>query len=289
MHKIVHIECLYPLIYENTLIDNLAICVIIKGGYFIIIIHLSRGANTMVIDRSYKISAFGSFADIVPDTDTMMFFLESFKEYGLVPSIFQELQIMPPATQPVAVQRVALLSRDSKKQVSISSNRIDFEVKAQDDIKLSSDQLTIINQEIEHCFQVIFEKFNKKATRLALNTESFVVNLNDAEVNQFMSKYTNPISLYNARPLDEWNTRLMVRKESAISGINETFNIITILAKANMQKQVGGEIRQSVGFTVNTDINTIAENAVPRFTYTSIKEFIEIVGSWWDTIISEMG
>ena len=28
----------------------------------------------MVIDRSYKISAFGSFLDIVPDTDTMMFF-----------------------------------------------------------------------------------------------------------------------------------------------------------------------------------------------------------------------
>ena len=81
----------------------------------------------------------------------------------------------------------------------------------------------------------------------------------------------------------------MVRKESAISGINEMFNIITILAKANMQKQVGGEIQQSVGFTVNTDINTIAENAVPRFTYTSIKEFIEIAGRWWDTIISEIG
>lgn len=68
-----HIKYLYPLIYENTLIDNLAICVIIKGGYFIIVIHLSRGVNTMVIDRSYKISAFGSFTDIVPDTDTIVF------------------------------------------------------------------------------------------------------------------------------------------------------------------------------------------------------------------------
>ena len=271
------------------MIDNLTICVIIKGGKCIILIHLSRGVNTMVIDRSYKISAFGSFLDIVPDTDTMMFFLESFKEYGLVPSIFQELQITPPSTQPVAVQRDALLSSDNKKQISISSNRIDFEVKAQDDIKLSPDQLMIINQEIEHCFQVIFEKFNKKSTRLALNTESFIVNLDDSEVNQFMSKYTNPISLYNTRPLDEWNTRLMVREEAPISGINETFNIITILAKANMQKQVEGEVRQSVGFTVNTDINTVAENAVPRFTYASIREFIGIVGSWWDTIISEMG
>lgn len=289
MHKTMHIKCLYPLIYEDTLIDNLAIYDIIKGGYFIIIIHLSRGVNTMVIDRSYKISAFGSFSDIVPDTDTMMFFLESFKEYGLIPSIFQELQITPPSTQPIAVQRVALLSRDSKKQVSISSNRIDFEVKAQDDIKLSSDQLVSINQEIEHCFQVIFEKFNKKASRLALNTESLVVNLTDTEVNQFMSKYTNPISLYNTTPLGEWNTRLMIRKESTISGINEMFNIITLLAKADIQKQVGGKVQQSVGFTVNTDINTVAENAVPRFTYISIKEFIEVVGSWWNTIISEMG
>lgn len=243
----------------------------------------------MVVDRSYKISAFGNFLDIVPDTDTMMFFLESFREYGLVPSIFQELQIMPTSPQPVAIQRIALLSRDSRKQVSISSNRIDFEIKVQDDIKLSPDELVIINKEVEYCFQVVFEKFNKKANRLALNTESFVVGLNEEEVDQFMSKYSNPISLYNEKPLDEWNTRLMVRKEQPISEMQETFNVITTLSKAHMQKKTGQDIKQFTGFAANVDINTIPENTVARFTFTSIVEFIRIAGNWWDTIITEMG
>lgn len=243
----------------------------------------------MVVDRSYKISAFGDYLDIVPDTDTMMFFLESFKEYGLVPSIFQEFRITPSSPQTIAIQRIALLSRDSRKQVTISSNRIDFEVKVQDDVKLSSDELVIINKEVEYCFQVVFEKFRKKAIRLALNTESFVVGLNGEEVNNFMSKYSNPISLYNDKPLDEWNTRLMVRKEQPILEKQETFNVITTLSKTYMQKQTDRDLKQFMGFMVNVDINTIPENTTARFTFTSIKEFIRIADNWWDTIIAEMG
>ena len=243
----------------------------------------------MVVDRSYKISAFGDYLDIVPDTDTMMFFLESFKEYGLVPSIFQEFRITPSSPQTIAIPRIALLSRDSRKQVTISSNRIDFEVKVQDDVKLSSDELVIINKEVEYCFQVVFEKFRKKAIRLALNTESFVVGLNGEEVNNFMSKYSNPISLYNDKPLDEWNTRLMVRKEQPILEKQETFNVITTLSKTYMQKQTDRDLKQFMGFMVNVDINTIPENTTARFTFTSIKEFIRIADNWWDTIIAEMG
>lgn len=243
----------------------------------------------MVVDRSYKISAFGDYLDIVPDTDTMMFFLESFKEYGLVPSIFQEFRITPSSPQTIAIQRIALLSRDSRKQVTISSNRIDFEVKVQDDVKLSSDELVIINKEVEYCFQVVFEKFRKKAIRLALNTESFVVGLNGEEVNKFMSKYSNPISLYNDKPLDEWNTRLMVRKEQPILEKQETFNVITTPSKTYMQKQTDRDLKQFMGFMVNVDINTIPENTTARFTFTSIKEFIRIADNWWDTIIAEMG
>ena len=66
----------------------------------------------------------------------MMIFLATFKDYGLVPSIFQEVQITPPANQPITNQRIALLSKDGSEQVSIFSNRIDYEIKAQNDIKL---------------------------------------------------------------------------------------------------------------------------------------------------------
>lgn len=253
------------------------------------IIHLSRGGSTMIVDRSYKLSAFGDFSDIVPDADIMMFFLEAFKDYGLVPSIFQEVQITPPANQPITNQRIALLSKDGSEQVSISSSRIDYEIKAQNDIKLAPEQLASVNLKIGNCFGAIFEKFNKKSTRLALNTENFVINLNAAEVNQFMLKYSNPISIYNGQPLGEWTTRLMIRKEAMLNGNNESFNIITILAKTGMQKQVDGKTEESTGFTVNVDINTIAENARSRFKKQDMIEFIKIADEWWNLILTEMG
>ena len=236
----------------------------------------------MVIDHSYKISSFGSFSDIVPNTETMLFFLQTFNKYGWLPSIFQEQSNR-------LSHRIALLSENEEEQVMILSNRIDFEIKAQDDIKLSPEKLAIIIPQIEDCFHAIFEKFNKKGTRLALNVTSYIVNLNDNEINHFMEQYSNPISIYNKAPLDEWSTRLMVRKEAPISQTNETFNIITSLIKTNLQKTINGITTESKGFSVDVDINTIAERSDDRFGSDHIKEFIAIANNWWNTIIAEMG
>ena len=79
----------------------------------------------MVIDHSYKISAFGDFSDIKPNAETMMYFFEKVKDYGLLPSVFQELQIKVDGAQPVTQQRIALLSSDSREKVSIPSVVVD--------------------------------------------------------------------------------------------------------------------------------------------------------------------
>ena len=74
-----------------------------------------------------------------------------------------------------------------------------------------------------------------------------------------------------------------------LNGNNESFNIITILAKTGMQKQVDGKTEESTGFTVNVDINTIAENARSRFKKQDMIEFIKIADEWWNLILTEMG
>lgn len=242
----------------------------------------------MVIDHSYKISTFGDFSDITPSAETMMFFFEKSKDYGLLPSVFQELQIKNGSNLPVTQQRIALISNDSSEKVSISSGRIDYEITAKCDMKLDPKYREELNKKICGVFAFIFEKFNKKSSRLALNTESFVINLGDEEITEFMSRYTNPISLYEA-PLDEWSTRLLVRKSKHILASEERFNIITNISKAALQKQVDGNVVHSTGFAVNVDINTVPENTIQRYGSNDLACFIDIAIGWWDQIIAEMG
>lgn len=242
----------------------------------------------MVVDHNYKISTFGDFSDIVADTETMLFFLEKFKTYGMVPSVFQEHQLNSGSGR-VPAQRVALLSNDGTEQISIASGRIDFEITAQTDEKLEPARLAQINEKICNAFEIIFNKFGKKSSRLALNTQSFVINLSNEEINTFMSQYKNPISLYSATPLDEWSTRLMVRKKEDILGKAETFNVITNLSKAALQKQVDGNVVHSTGFAVNVDINTVPENTIQRYNAEELAYFVKIANGWWNTIVAEMG
>lgn len=258
-------------------------------------ITITKGCMTMVVDRVYRISVFGNFDSIRATPDNMQFFLEAFKEDGLLPTVFQELQVSVPAgpansvPMPVPVQRIMLVTSDGSTKVSIGANRIDYDVIATTDIKLSVEQREVINQGIVKVFKAIFDKYGKNAVRLALNTESWIINLSPSEFAHFMSKYTNPISLYNGVSLDEWNTRLMVRKNASIGDNNESLNVITIIQKQIMNQTTSeGVVTKHDGLAIHADINTAAENTASRFTASHIEEFIDIVVKIWDQIIDEL-
>lgn len=233
----------------------------------------------MVIDHSYKISAFGDFTSIQPTPDNMLFFIQTFGNTGLVPSLFQEVQLTPGGVA-IPQQRVALVSSDNLIKISILTNRLDYEVTASSDKKLSVDDRNIINQSISDSFGLIFSHFNKNALRLAINAESYVSDLTDAQIVSFLQQYSNPLSLYNNTTLNEWNTRLMVRKVGAINDLPEMFNIITTINKAKLYKRVDGTQHESEGFSVLVDINTVAENGSYRFSAAHIIPFIETVSVW---------
>ena len=90
----------------------------------------------MIFDQSFRISAFGNFEDIRPTTDNMQYVLEEFSKKGFLPSIFQEMIIPGNNGQLSQQQRIALVSGDGRKQVSISSNRLDYDVKFSDEYSL---------------------------------------------------------------------------------------------------------------------------------------------------------
>lgn len=241
----------------------------------------------MVVDRSYKISAFGNFLDIIPSAENMSFFLNEFNKYGYVPSVFQELKL--DSSFQIPAQRIALVSQDNSEQVFIASERIDFQVIAQDDTRFTKEQVESLNEKAAQIISKIFEKFKKSANRLAINTESIITSLTDEQVSSFMSAYSNPISLYNEARMDEWSTRLMVKRSVDIGNCSEQVNVITMISKARFQKQNDSQLVVSDGFTVNTDINTVAENNIFRFESEDVASFCEKAKGLWDLIIQEVG
>ena len=241
----------------------------------------------MVIDQSYRISVFGDYSGIQPTPDNMLFFIKNFGKSGLVPSVFQEVQLTPGGGA-IQLQRVALVSSDNLTKISIMSNRIDYEITSSVDKRLSESDRNTINTKISDSFGLIFKHFNVNAYRLALNAESFVVDLNDSQIKEFLDKYSNPISLYNDTIMGEWNTRLMVRKTGVVNELTEVFNVITTISKAKLNKRVDNKDQEKDGFTILVDINTIGENSTYRFSNVHIVPFFQTISIWWDTIISEM-
>ena len=244
----------------------------------------------MVIDKTYKISAFGYFGDIIPTSENVMFFLEAFKQDGLIPSLIQEFNVTEviPGAKTVPNNRIALMSNDGQTQIIIGTNRIDYSFSIPNDQRIVQNELvSLVNQKIVHFYEVVFAKFKKSSTRLALNTESLLVNLSNEEIENLMLKYRNPISIYS-ESLVEWNTHLMIRKTSEVLK-DEVLNVITNISKAVINKAVNGETQLSDGFIIQTDINTLAENSNPRFDKDALIAFINESNFLWSLIITEIG
>ena len=248
-----------------------------------------KGDRKMIVDRSYKICAFGNFSSISATAESLLYYLEVFKKHGLVPSIYQELSMQNGAIQPFPVQRIALVSSDNKEKITIGLNRIDYEILASDDIKLSCEKMQEYHARIIDSFALILKAANLSASRLALNAEALAINLSQQELDSFLAQYTNPISLFEPQTMTEWSTRLVSKKSDLINGSSEDFNIIAIIQKTSLQKQVNGQLELSSGFSISIDINTVAENTLARFGSTQIEEFIKISTGWYNTILLEVG
>lgn len=243
----------------------------------------------MVIDREYKFSAFGSYADIVPNNENITFFLSTFNEkYNLVPSVVQEFQVSG-NNQTFVSHRICLLNNDGLLQIVIGSNRIDFVFShTTDDLFTGEDKERIRNIVVD-ILSVILDHFGKASNRLALATRSLLADLSGDEIVSFLGKYGNPISLYSEKEMKEWSEHLMVRRQIEINARPETLNVITNLTFAQLTKQLEDRTAQYPGFIVDLDINTVGENAVARFAGKDSGEFLGHAFELADMILGEVG
>jgi len=253
----------------------------------------------MTFHQLYKISAFGDYVDIEPSSENMVFLLQAFEEYNMVTSLYQELpfiqpyevlttQIAPliPQTFPEQ-QRISLLTTDRHEQITIGTSRVDYAIVINDAVGLKRTHFHDYNMKTCKALNIIFEHFNKKSYRLALFTQSIISSSDDEQV-EFFKKYNNPISIYKERVPQEWSLRSGIRCDINVNEAIEEINAITNISKSNFSRVQGEELLRMDGFSIDIDINTLAENTSSRFSGGALQSFADAALGIWDDIWSDL-
>lgn len=246
-----------------------------------------EGGVVVLADRLYKISVFGEFDSIQPDPDTILVFMEYFGSKGFVPSLYIEVIASPNAA--MQKQRIALVTNNGGRKISIGSNRIDIEFIQTVDIAFSKEERDSFNSFASDAIDFIFSRFSKASNRLAINTESLLVDLTEEQINSFSRRFTTPISMYTEVPLKEWSIRLVTKKQENVNEKTEQFNVITAIKKTVLQKTKDDQPVITDGFSISGDLNTAGENQGYRFNGHDLSCFLMIVNAWLDSILKDLG
>jgi hypothetical protein len=232
----------------------------------------------MFHEMLFKASVFGDFDNIKPTPEVIMALVKEFAEFEVIPSTFTETNsgipilsvtnILPSVTK----NRLRLTSESEGMDIFIFSYRIDIDFKPKDFIGFSDERIRSLMEKIETIFEQLLNKYIKSASRLALNTTTLLIDLQDEQRRVFLDKFITDKS-YFSNPL-EWSTHLMKRESIKLNKTQDTLNIIANIATAIGQEGKDDILRDFNGFSIEFDINTIAENTAPRFALPEIRDFL---------------
>jgi arsenate reductase-like glutaredoxin family protein len=246
----------------------------------------------MFHEMVFKASIFGDFDNIKPIPETIMALLEEFAEFGVIPSTFIETNsgisilavanILPPVTK----NRLRLSSERERMDIFIFSNRIDTSFVPEDFTGFSDEEIHNLIKKTEIIFEQLLNKYTKSASRLALNTTTLLIDLQDEQRSAFLRKFIMDES-YFSNPRD-WSTHLMKRESIKLNENQDTLNVIANIATAIGQGGKDNESRDFNGFSIDFDINTVPENTAPRFTLPEIRDFLDQTVALKKRLISDL-
>jgi hypothetical protein len=250
------------------------------------------GEKAMFHEMLFKVSILGDFDNIKPTPETIMTLVNEFVEFEVIPSTFTETNsgipvlsvtnILPPITK----SRLRLTSEKEGMDIFIFSNRIDIGFTPEDFIGFSDEQIRNLMKKTETIFEQLLNKYTKSASRLALNTTTLLIDIQDKQRSAFLRKFITSES-YFSNPL-EWSTHLMKRESIKLNENQDTLNIIVNIATTIGQENKDNKPRDFNGFSIDFDINTAAENTAPRFTLPEIRDFLDQTVDLKKKLISDL-
>jgi hypothetical protein len=246
----------------------------------------------MFHEMIFKASIFGDFDNIKPTPQAIMDLVKEFAEFEIIPSTFTETNSGLPAAISVTnilplvtKNRLRLTSENEGMDIFIFSYRIDINFKPKDFPGFSGEQIPNMIKKTKTIFEQLLNKYTKSASRLALNTTTLLIDLPEEQKRIFLGKFVPDGSFSN--PL-EWSTHLMKRESIELNENQDTLNIIANIATAIGQEGQENKSRDFNGFSIDFDINTIAENTAPRFTLPEIGDFLIYAVNLKESLITDL-
>lgn len=222
----------------------------------------------------FRLSIFGDYRQFAPTSENTVALTQSLQNagYALLPNIIQ----LPPQQGQAGEKRMQFVSDDNVIRAVILPERIDVEFTrgASDRIdRLFADTPAMVSD----ILQVVLSALGDPAgRRLAYYADALIPEPDDGPFEPFYQANNLGISLHNSPDVcTEWNHRFNRRVFLPVSGNPELSNAIFSFESGTLQavNAATGQRRTSRGLRILTDINTLHENADPRFDRTDIDSF----------------
>ena len=221
----------------------------------------------------YEAVIFSDVKDITPTPEVIATLIEQFKGFELIPQTFQEIEL--PGTAPL--NRLRFTSQDEAWSILFGRRRITVD-KLPIDIKGSNiGELSDFCSNTMDLFTKIFDKYPRRAKRIALITSCMLEEMSESNFSQIYQNLFKSPSFHTVNQPVEWDWRVVSRVNKEISGLQEALNVITDLKRLSGEVESKTERMPFQRIMLTQDLNTVPDNSDPRFDLSHIGSFYEIV------------
>ena len=231
---------------------------------------------------AYRMSIFGDFRNYNATTSNIVEFSSSFQKENLelLPTVLfsQTLTFDQTGNTPVKSdeQRIQFNSISNGISIKILPDRIDFEAPIEnisDFSEYSSGKLRLLFPIMKAVLSVTQKTV--KGHRLAHYVDILFPEKNNQSVQEFLCSHVFDLEADSGDMFSEWEQRFNKPTKLSFGKEIEKCNTILSLSFATVdliENDTGMKI-QKRGIRLMSDINTLADNSVPRFSFSDLKSF----------------
>lgn len=222
----------------------------------------------MIENNSYGVKLFGKFNDIDINSDPVWELMNDLRGLRLLPTSFYELNANNEGITPIS--RPAFTSTENDFTVEIGSEFINIQ-KVNKDSNLGD--ILAFKDSALFVLDKITSRFNKKGTRVALNTTG-LIDLETSKLEEAYTKFISPLNYYEENIPFEWNCRSVSHATYQLKDNEEKINVIAEIGRLQGRSIKAGIPTPFDKLNLSFDINTVPQLTESRLDTRSIEDFL---------------
>ncbi|PFD55832.1 hypothetical protein [Bacillus thuringiensis] len=239
-----------------------------------------------MINTFYQANLFADFREIDVTPNNIMRLMNTLKDFGLLPSTYQELN---PAISSTPITRPKFSSINEEWVISIGSNCINIDKNPVDAVASNMTDIQDFIRIASHMLQLIIEEFGKNGKRVSLVTNALLDEMPEEQLNSIYNRIvSNPLEFYKENIPMEWNVRSANRVNYTINNAEEQVNVITNMGRVKGRMLKGDSVVDIERISLEFDINTVASNEDTRLSGSSVSKFLQEAVETRGKIISQV-